>query len=90
MTTLQTRLNQLESRNLVSRRRVQELEYELDACKLEVKRERTRVLERDEIIVAQQKDFRKQRATLSRPVRKEPDPANDTRLEELVEEKKCE
>ncbi|KAL5482601.1 hypothetical protein ACEPAI_9195 [Sanghuangporus weigelae] len=89
LTTLQTRLNQLESQNLVSRRRIQELEYELDACKLEIKRERTRVMERDEIIVAQQRDFQKQRAALSRPARKVPDPANDARYREVVEEKKA-
>ncbi|KAL5501627.1 hypothetical protein ACEPAH_8887 [Sanghuangporus vaninii] len=89
LTTLQTRLNQLESQNLVSRRRIQELEYDLDACKLEVKRERTRVMERDEIIVAQQRDFQKQRAALSRPVRKVPDPANEARYREVVEEKKA-
>ena len=36
----------------MSRRRVRELELELESCKADVKRERTRVLEREEIIVA--------------------------------------
>ena len=35
---------------------MRELELELESCKVEVKRERTRVLEREEIIVAQQRE----------------------------------
>ncbi|KAH8114583.1 centrosome microtubule-binding domain of Cep57-domain-containing protein [Phellopilus nigrolimitatus] len=89
LTSLQTRLNQLESQNLVSRRRVRELELELEACKAEVKRERTRVLEREEIIVAQQKDFQKRRNVPSRPARVDSDPANEGRYNEVVEEKKA-
>lgn len=89
LTTLQTRLNQLESQNLVSRRRVRELELELETCKLEVKRERTRVLEREEIIVAQQKDFQKRRSIPSKlPERAASDPVNESRYNEVVEEKK--
>ena len=87
MTALQTRLNQLESQNLVSRRRVRELELELDACKLEVKRERTRVLEKEEIIVAQQKDFQKRKGT-SKAIKPTVDLAKESRYNEVVEEKK--
>ena len=87
MTALQTRLNQLESQNLVSRRRVRELELELDACKLEVKRERTRVLEKEEIIVAQQKDFQKRKGT-SKSIKPTVDLAKESRYNEVVEEKK--
>ncbi|THH03864.1 hypothetical protein EW145_g5947 [Phellinidium pouzarii] len=89
LTSLQTRLNQLESQNLVSRRRVRELELELEACKVEVKRERTRVLEREEIIVAQQKDFQKRRATSGRSKRIDSDPANESRYNEVIEEKRA-
>lgn len=72
---------------MVSRRRVRELELELEACKAEVKRERTRVLEREQIIVAQQKDFQKRRAASKRPARVE-DLALDDRYNEAIEEKK--
>ena len=88
LTGLQTRLNQLESQNLVSRRRVRELELELEACKLEVKRERTRVLEREQIIVAQQRDFQKRRPASKRPAKIEEDNALDDRYNEVVEEKR--
>ena len=88
LTILQTRLNQLESQNLVSRRRIQELERELEACKLEVKRERTRVIERDEIIIAQQRDFQKRRNALAKAAQKIPNLADDDRYKEVVEEKK--
>ena len=87
LTALQTRLNQLESQNLVSRRRVRELELELEACKLEVKRERTRVLEKEEIIVAQQKDFQKRKG-VSKSSKPSIDLAKEGRYGEVVEEKK--
>ena len=44
---LQTRLQTLERENGVSRRRVTELEFELEECKAEVAKERTRVRERE-------------------------------------------
>ena len=58
---------------------------ELENCKIEVKRERTRVHEREEIIVAQQKEFQKRRDSKKK--------ANDEivtgkRYKEVVEEKK--
>lgn len=49
--TIQARLRGLEDENSISRRRVRELEHELDMCKQDVARERTRVLERENDIV---------------------------------------
>ena len=54
LNTVQSKLQQLEEENGISRRRVRELELELEVCKRDVARERTRVLEREEIIVQQQ------------------------------------
>ncbi|PFH53357.1 hypothetical protein AMATHDRAFT_1416 [Amanita thiersii Skay4041] len=45
LNTVQSRIEHLEEENGVSRRRVRELEYELEECKREVVRERTRLLE---------------------------------------------
>ncbi|KAF8634161.1 hypothetical protein AX15_001029 [Amanita polypyramis BW_CC] len=45
LNTVQSRLEHLEEENSISRRRVRELEYELEECKREVIKERTRLLE---------------------------------------------
>lgn len=45
LSAVQSKLVYLEAENSVSRRRVRELERELEECKKEVARERTRVLE---------------------------------------------
>jgi hypothetical protein len=47
LNAVQAKLSQLEQENGISRRRVGELELELERCKSEVVRERTRVMERD-------------------------------------------
>jgi hypothetical protein len=39
----------MESQNAIARRRVRELEMELETCKEDVRRERTRVLESEEV-----------------------------------------
>lgn len=89
LTCLQTRLNQLESQNLVSRRRVRELEHELEACKTEVKRERTRVLEREEIIVAQQRDFqRRKKNTRESFATSDAEKSFSSRYKKILDEKK--
>lgn len=44
LSVVQSKLAFLESENSISRRRVKELELELEACKKEVARERTRIL----------------------------------------------
>jgi len=56
LNAVQTKLQHLEQENGISRRRVRELELELEVCKRDVARERTRVLEREETIVQQQRD----------------------------------
>lgn len=45
LNALHTRLNDLETENSIARRRVRELEYELEQCKRDVVRERTRIME---------------------------------------------
>ncbi|KAG6844374.1 hypothetical protein H0H87_007366 [Tephrocybe sp. NHM501043] len=56
LNTVQTKLENLEEENGISRRRVRELELELEVCKRDVAKERTRVLEREQVIVQQQRD----------------------------------
>ncbi|GLB38153.1 putative centrosome microtubule-binding domain of Cep57 [Lyophyllum shimeji] len=56
LNTVQAKLQHLEEENGISRRRVRELELELDLCKRDVAKERTRVMEREEIIAQQQRD----------------------------------
>ncbi|KZT64268.1 hypothetical protein DAEQUDRAFT_718247 [Daedalea quercina L-15889] len=50
LNAVQSKLAFLESENTVSRRRVHELELELEACKQEVARERTKVEQREELV----------------------------------------
>lgn len=73
---------------MVSRRRVRELELELEACKVEVKRERTRVLEREEIIVAQQKESQRRRDTTKKASKPSTGYVDEQKYREVVEEKK--
>ncbi|KAF9523879.1 hypothetical protein CPB83DRAFT_647159 [Crepidotus variabilis] len=47
LATVQAQLQDLEEENSISRRRVNELELELEECKREVARERTRLFDRD-------------------------------------------
>ncbi|KAG5640635.1 hypothetical protein DXG03_007705, partial [Asterophora parasitica] len=56
LNSVQSKLQHLEDENGISRRRVRELELELEVCKRDVARERTRVIEREEVIVQQQRD----------------------------------
>ncbi|KAF7314173.1 AAA family ATPase [Mycena kentingensis (nom. inval.)] len=49
LASVQSRLHDLEDENAVSRRRVRELEIELEACKREVVKERSRIQERSEL-----------------------------------------
>ncbi|EJF61064.1 hypothetical protein DICSQDRAFT_106734 [Dichomitus squalens LYAD-421 SS1] len=51
LTVVQNKLTHLEAENSVSRRRVRELELELEACKQEVARERTRILEHEQSVM---------------------------------------
>lgn len=71
---------------------MRELERELDACKAEVARERTRVMERESIIVQQQEDVAAVRAKKdkgkAKSTRFENDGELEARYKEVVEEKK--
>ncbi|KAJ7164614.1 hypothetical protein C8R43DRAFT_1166592 [Mycena crocata] len=85
LSAVQAKLHQLEDENSISRRRVRELEVELEVCKREVVKERTRILEQDEISVHENvKGKGKARAT---------DHGTSLELEkryrEVVEEKKA-
>lgn len=86
LNTLHTRLNHLETENSIARRRVRELEYELDQCRRDVVRERTRVMESQDISAA--------RIAVPSPSRvkgkkREADP-NASKYFEVVQEKKGE
>ncbi|KIK80929.1 hypothetical protein PAXRUDRAFT_833216 [Paxillus rubicundulus Ve08.2h10] len=50
LNTLHARLTHLENENGVARRRVRELEYELEQCKRDVVKERTRIMESQDAI----------------------------------------
>ncbi|KAL4070019.1 hypothetical protein V8B97DRAFT_1967591 [Scleroderma yunnanense] len=50
LNSLHVRLSHLENENSIARRRVRELEYELEECKRDVVRERTRILESQDAI----------------------------------------
>jgi hypothetical protein len=62
LSAVQSQLRDLEDENSISRRRVRELEMELEECKRHVARERTRLIEREELetwdMVKQPKQFR--------------------------------
>jgi len=49
LSALQYQLRNLEDENSISRRRVRELEMELEECKRHVARERTKLIEREEL-----------------------------------------
>ena len=49
LSAVQSQLRDLEDENSISRRRVRELEMELEECNRNVARERTRLIERDEL-----------------------------------------
>ena len=49
LSAVQSQLRDLEDENSISRRRVRELEMELEECKKHVARERTRLIEREEL-----------------------------------------
>jgi hypothetical protein len=77
LNAVQTQLAQIEAENTISRRRVRELELELEECKADVARERTRVLEREDTLLRQRERVARQEAD-----------AGDRRYQQVVEEKK--
>ncbi|KAJ3784799.1 hypothetical protein GGU10DRAFT_19536 [Lentinula aff. detonsa] len=98
MNTIQDKLEQLENENGVSRRRVRELELELEICKKDVARERTRVLQKEEAILQNQRELERAVADAKRSMKGKAR-ARDTgihveadasvRYKEAVEEKKA-
>ncbi|KAF7299131.1 AAA family ATPase [Mycena indigotica] len=90
LAAVQERLHDLEDENAISRRRVRELELELEVCKREVVKERTRILERSELsarleAVESSKGKGKGKA---RDVDTEIDAQLEERYRQAVEEKK--
>ena len=57
LNVVQSKLAYLQSENGISRRRVRELELELEDCKVQVAKERSKVLDRERIIAHQQDGF---------------------------------
>lgn len=99
LSVVQNKLAYLEAENSVSRRRVRELELELEACKKEVVRERTRIMEhehsttRDEQATAGPRRATSQRERVQQHKKKaEVDQAElaaaEARYKSAVEEKK--
>ncbi|KAJ4481947.1 hypothetical protein J3R30DRAFT_3285901 [Lentinula aciculospora] len=98
MNTIQDKLEQLEGENGISRRRVRELELELEMCKKDVARERTRVLQKEEAILQNQRELERAVADAKRNMKGKAR-ARDTsmhaeadasvRYKEAVEEKKA-
>ncbi|KAJ3715531.1 hypothetical protein C8R42DRAFT_681168 [Lentinula raphanica] len=98
MNTIQDKLEQLENENGISRRRVRELELELEICKKDVARERTRVLQKEEAILQNQRELERAVADAKKSM-KGKGRARDTsvhidaeasmRYKEAVEEKKA-
>ncbi|KDR82315.1 hypothetical protein GALMADRAFT_816004 [Galerina marginata CBS 339.88] len=87
-------LRDLDEENSISRRRVRELEMELEECKREVARERTRLFEREELSIRQHNSSYRggSRSKGKGKAREEPPKIDDERLharyKEAVEEKK--
>ncbi|OSD02411.1 hypothetical protein PYCCODRAFT_1410888 [Trametes coccinea BRFM310] len=96
LTVVQNKLTHLEAENSVSRRRVRELELELEACKKEVARERTRILEqsamREDTSSAGTRDRRSQQRQQQQQKAREEEAelaSAEARYKAAVEEKKA-
>ncbi|KAJ3850657.1 hypothetical protein EV368DRAFT_44833 [Lentinula lateritia] len=98
MNTIQDKLEQLEDENGISRRRVRELELELEMCKKDVARERTRVIQKEEAILQNQLELERAVAdakrsmkgkTRARDTSMHADIDSSVRYKEAVEEKKA-
>lgn len=75
---VQTKIAHLESENSINRRRVRELESELEDCRKEVAKERTKLMD-------QSTEWRSNARSRNPP--REPE-MNSSRYQEVVEEKK--
>ncbi|KAK0187925.1 hypothetical protein F5146DRAFT_934495 [Armillaria mellea] len=57
ISAVQSKLRELEDENGVSRRRVRELEHELELCKIEVTKERSILMQKEEYLAEQQREL---------------------------------
>ncbi|KAF9267567.1 hypothetical protein L218DRAFT_1074297 [Marasmius fiardii PR-910] len=98
LNTIQSKLTHLEDENSISRRRVRELEYELEVCKREVAKERTRVMEKESAILQNQRELERAVADAKKTLKgkgkaRDASLNHDTdasvRYKEAVEEKKA-
>ncbi|KAL0066156.1 hypothetical protein AAF712_006781 [Marasmius tenuissimus] len=98
LNTIQGKLTHLEDENSISRRRVRELEYELEVCKREVAKERTRVLEKESAILQNQRELERALSDAKRTIKGKAkardvsinqDADASVRYKEAVEEKKA-
>jgi hypothetical protein len=89
LSVVQSKLARLEDENGISRRRVRELEYELEICKEDVVRERTRVLEAGDLGLRSRTNS-KGKAKATNNLGRDRDGEEDitVRYKEVVEEKK--
>ncbi|KAE9405716.1 hypothetical protein BT96DRAFT_1015432 [Gymnopus androsaceus JB14] len=98
MNTIQDKLEHLEDENSISRRRVRELEHELEMCKKEVARERTRVLQKEDTLLQNQRELERAVADAKRSMKGKARARDmsmtgeadaSIRYKEVVEEKKA-
>ncbi|KAI0086584.1 hypothetical protein BDY19DRAFT_960654 [Irpex rosettiformis] len=94
LNVIQSKLAYLESEHSVSRRRVRELELELEECKHQVTKERTRVLEKERTAEQQHVGLNAQKrksASQNKHARvvEEDEDGEISRYKEVVEEKKA-
>lgn len=89
---VQAKLSNLEAQNSISRRRVRELEVELEQCKHDVHRERNRAYDREHVISQQRADAKAQKQKLADTARlveeRASGAADQSRYKEVVEEQK--
>jgi hypothetical protein len=88
MNVLQKKITHLDAENQISRRRMKELERELDVCRQDVERQREQVMRREDLLPKQQ---RTEVATtkLKGKVRAVEDAKEEQKLyEQAVEEKR--
>ncbi|OCH92589.1 hypothetical protein OBBRIDRAFT_886090 [Obba rivulosa] len=91
LNAVHAKLSRLESEHGVSRKRVRELELELEACKEEIAHQRTKIQERETVIAQQHRQEREWHAQRSKSHRGdvvEEEDADRSRYKEAVQAKK--
>ncbi|KAG7442993.1 uncharacterized protein BT62DRAFT_904157 [Guyanagaster necrorhizus] len=95
ISAVQSKLRELQDENGISRRRVRELEHELELCKIEVTKEHSMLMQREEFLSQQQhelelEDARRRKGKGKAKARDISFSREDTsRYQEVVEEKKA-